>query len=211
MKDQKYKIIFERFENYAKSINSLIVKDEYIKNVEETKSILDKDYLLAYYDIRFNIPNQNKILESIRQVQRENKKKRYNLLFIHLKDLNKKYYSDEKNTVIEEIKKLKNKFEKSNYFSDNSIINGEMYLYNDCLVFFVRNDKIRKFYKFAKQTMFSQKFFYWNIYFEELEKKQTKALKSFETCYLKTLNKIKNNQIDEKILELEKGVKNGTK
>lgn len=203
LKDLKYKIILEKFSNYANNINSSIIKEDYIKNLEETKSILDKNYLLAYYDIRFNIPNQNKLLESIRKIQKENQKKRYNLLFLYLEDLNSKYYSEEKNKVVEKLLTIKNKFEKSSFFNDGSMVNNELYIYNDCFVFFIKNDKIRKFYKFVKKVMQSQDFFVWKIYFEELIRKQTKPLKSLETCYLKVLQKIKNNQLDEKIHELE--------
>lgn len=203
MKDLKYKIILEKFSNYANNINSSIIKEDYIKNLEETKSILDKNYLLAYYDIRFNIPNQNKLLESIRKVQKENQKKRYNLLFLYLEDLNSKYYSEEKNKVVEKLLTIKNKFERSTFFNDGSMVNNELYIFNDCFVFFIKNDKIRKFYKFVKKVMQLQDYFVWKVYFEELIRKQTKPLKSLETCYLKVLQKIKNNQIDEKIQELE--------
>lgn len=203
MKDLKYKIILERFGNYINNINSSIVKEEYKKNLAETKSILDKDYLLAYYDIRFNIPNQNKLLGNLKKIQKENQKKRYNLLFIHLEGLNHKYYSDEKKNVVENIRKIEKQFEKTVFFSDNSIIDNEFYIFNDCLVFLVKNDRIRKFYKTAKNIMISQNYFNWKIYFEELEKKQTKALKAFETCYLKTLKKINDNITDEKINQLE--------
>lgn len=203
MKDLKYKIILERFGNYINNINSSIVKEEYKKNLAETKSILDKDYLLAYYDIRFNIPNQNKLLGNLKKIQKENQKKRYNLLFIHLEGLNQKYYSVEKKNVVENIRKIEKQFEKTVFFSDSSIIDSEFYIFNDCLVFLVKNDRIRKFYKTAKNIMISQNYFNWKIYFEELEKKQTKALKAFETCYLKTLKKINDNITDEKINQLE--------
>lgn len=203
MKDLKYKIILERFGNYINNINSSIVKEEYKKNLAETKSILDKDYLLAYYDIRFNVPNQNKLLRNLKKIQKENQKKRYNLLFIHLEGLNHKYYSVEKKNVVENIRKIEKQFEKTVFFSDSSIIDNEFYIFNDCLVFLVKNDRIRKFYKTAKNIMISQNYFNWKIYFEELEKKQTKALKAFETCYLKTLKKINDNITDEKINQLE--------
>lgn len=203
MKDLKNKILFERLGLFKQNINSALKQEEFKKVISEMKSLYDKQQLLAYYDVRFNVLNENRLVENLKEIRLNKAKKRYNLLFINLKDLNKRYYSSEKDIVVNTFKKIVKKFKTELKQRKNSVYNEEFYLYNDSLVFLVNNDKIRKFYRFVKSVMREFTILEWKIYFEELENKQTKSLKSLETCYLRVLDKINNNQEDELVNKIE--------
>lgn len=184
MNRQEFKILAEKLVNIENYINSQVQKSKYKKMLNDFKSYSDKQFMYAYYNQKYNIPNEKLLLEELKE-NHKNKTKQ-TILFVFVKDIFNLYYTDNEK-AINIMTQVKDNLREN--MSENLIpllMSEDYYFYNEAIMFYCDSSKASKLYKRVR-AIFKKIDYDFTVKFVELDSDIVKPLKKLDDAYSKAL------------------------
>lgn len=128
----------------------------------DIRQVSDKLYYEANFDKRFILPNYNKLLFDIDNLE----KQKFYLMVVHIPQIQKEYYNDEAKFTnsMNFINQLKNIA-----FKEDGIIVKNLYIVTDYLILLIDKQNVERIYKIIKQLKETKGHPTYQLYFHKYE------------------------------------------
>lgn len=178
------KYAFNNLARLETELNANKDKKTHTKVTEQFKQNFDKLYFYAFYDYRFKIANETKLLDDLKTIDKSLKPR---FIFINVKKMIDKYYQGEEDAIFDYINLVKTIIKKY------SLVFKDIYIVNNFLVIVTNSKNVEKLYYELKDRKDN---FNFGICYVKYKTPSIKTNKNFKLC-VNQAYKILNGEIKD--------------